>query len=119
MNDVINMQAVNELVSLSDDGDPELLIDLIQMYLEDGPLKLHEITEGLTHHDWDRMERAAHSLKGSAGHLGAHLVQEDCDKLQLASRNQEATAAEAAVADLRGHFTDAEQALQDILRSYS
>ena len=45
MSEVINMEVVDELLSLSEDGDPELLVDLIQMYLEDGPRKLEEIVD--------------------------------------------------------------------------
>lgn len=119
MHSVINMEVVNELLSLSGVEDPELLTDLIQMYLEDSPIKLAEITEGLANRDWERVERAAHSLKGSAGNLGAIFVQEDCDRLQVASRNAEVDSVTAGVGDLRGHFKAAEYALQDILRKYS
>ena len=61
MSNVINMDVVDELLSLCEEGDPELLVDLIQMYLEDAPHKLDEINKGLVDQDWDRVERAAHS----------------------------------------------------------
>ena len=119
MSQVINMDIVQELLSLSDDGDPELLVDLIQMYLEDGPRKLAEINEGLAAQDYDRVERAAHSLKAAAGNLGAIFVQEDCETLQQASRQHELDTVRRGVEDLRGHFRAAEDALQDILSRYS
>ena len=111
MNEVINMEVVEELLSLSDEGDPELLIDLIQMYLQDGPQKLEEIRDGLAQKDYDRVERAAHSLKGSAGNLGAVLVQRDCEELQLASRQHSLDGVRTGVSKLRSHYEEAQAAL--------
>ena len=119
MSDVINMDVVDELLSICEEGDPELLVDLIQMYLEDAPTKLSEINEGLVDQDWDRVERAAHALKGSAGNLGAIFVQEDCDVLQLASRNHELETLTQGVNQLQDHFKDAQTALQDLLKKYT
>ena len=119
MSEVINMEVVDELLSLCDDGDPELLVDLIQMYLEDGPRKLNEIVEGLATQDYDRVERAAHSLKGSAGNLGAILVQEDCEQLQLSSRQHQLDSVRESVTSLQAHFGDAEAALQGLLDKYT
>ncbi len=118
MTEPIDMAVVEELLSLSDEGDPELLVDLIQMYLQDGPNKLREIVEGLETQDYDRVERAAHSLKGAAGNLGAIHVQEDCEVLQNASRDHQLQTVQQGVASLRGHFQEAETALQQLLNKY-
>jgi len=119
MTDVINMDVVEELLSLTGEGDPELLVDLIQMYLEDAPHKLNEINAGLADQDWERVERAAHSLKGSAGNLGAIFVQEDCEILQVASRKQELASMTQGVQQLQDHFKDAQAALEKLLEQYS
>ena len=119
MSEAINMDVVDELISLSDEGDPELLVDLIQMYLQDGPNKLNEITSGLATQDYDRVERAAHSLKGSAGNLGAVLVQQDCEDLQVASRQHALDQVQQGVDRLRDHYGEAESVLQNILSKYS
>jgi hypothetical protein len=37
MDTVLDMSVVEELLSFADDGDPELVLDLIQMFLDDGP----------------------------------------------------------------------------------
>ena len=119
MTEPIDMAVVEELLSLSEEGDPELLVDLIHMYLQDGPLKVTEISEGLSRKDYDRVERAAHSLKGAAGNLGASLVLQDCDVLQQASRQHQTDTVRRGLDELRGHFQESEQALQEILQKYS
>ena len=82
----INMSVIEELLSLSDDGDASLLVDLIQMFLEDAPVKVNAIKTGFAKRDMHQIEKAAHSLKGSSGNLGATQVQEICDQLQQACR---------------------------------
>ena len=86
MNQVLDMAVVDELLSLSDDGDPELLLDLIQLFLDDGPAKIESLTQGLDEQDFEKMERAAHALKGSSGNLGAVLLQDACEQMQEATR---------------------------------
>ncbi len=119
MTEAINMEVVEELLSLSEHGDPELLVDLIQMYLSDSPQKLAEISEGLATQDYERVEKAAHSLKGSAGNLGAYLVQHDCEQLQIASRQHELESVRSSVEELQDHFQQAEVALQQLLEQYT
>ena len=57
--DVLDMTVVDELIALSDDGDPELLLDLIGLFLSDSPSKLEAVCEGVQTGDLDRVERAA------------------------------------------------------------
>jgi HPt (histidine-containing phosphotransfer) domain-containing protein len=119
MSQTINMEMIDELLSLSEDGDPELLVDLLQMFLEDGPQKVQAILQGLQSQDFDAIERAAHSLKGSAGNLGVVLVQEDCERLQIASRQHEFTPSQQAAELLREHYRVAETELLSILAKYT
>lgn len=89
MGQAINTAVIDELLSLSDDGDTSLLVDLIEMFLADAPAKVTAIRQGLAKRDLHQVELAAHSLKGSAGNLGATLVQQVCDQLQRMARSQD------------------------------
>ncbi len=117
--DVLDMAVVEELLSLSDDGDPELLLDLIGLFLADGPAKVQSVTEGLAAGDLERMERAAHSLKGSAGNLGARLLQDTCDRMQNATRAHQMDAARELTPLLASQFEQARQALEGLRQRYS
>ena len=88
MAEIVSAEVIEELLSLSDDGDPELLLDLIEMFLEDAPARIASIESALQSTDFGGIERAAHSLKGSAGNLGAVLLQADCETMQNAGRHE-------------------------------
>lgn len=118
MEDVLDQSVLDELLSFADDGDPELLIDLIQMFLDDGPTKVDAVQRGVAAGDFEMAERAAHSLKGSSGNLGAHLVQDVCEKLQIATRNHELDVSQQLAPQLLQSYQEAEAALKRLLVEY-
>ena len=52
MSQVLDMSVIEELLALSGDGDPELLLDLISIFLDDGPALLA----------WERARHTLHTL---------------------------------------------------------
>jgi two-component system, sensor histidine kinase and response regulator len=52
-------------------GDPGLLGEIVQLWLDDTPVRLREIQAGVLASDASAIERAAHRLRGSLGTLGA------------------------------------------------
>lgn len=118
MHPVLDMSVVEELLSFSDDGDPELLLDLIQMFLDDGPEKVRAVQEGLLAGDFDKMERAAHSLKGSSGNLGARILQETCERIQVATRQRQLDETRGLAGQLAADFAQAEAALRELHETY-
>lgn len=119
MSDVLDMSIVEELLSFADDGDPELIIDLITMFLEDGPAKVKAVTDGLAEGDLEKVERAAHSLKGTSGNLGARQLQDACEAMQVASRSHNIDDVREIVPRIVATYADAELALQKLRSSYS
>ncbi len=105
------MTVVDELIALSDDGEPELLLDLIGLFLSDGPTKLEAVSEGVLAGDLERVERAAHSLKGSSGNLGARRLQHLCENLVGRTRVGELDGARRVAAQLDEVFEEARDAL--------
>ena len=119
MQDVLDMAVVDELLSLSDDGDPELLLDLILLFLQDGPVRVESLLQGLAARDFDKMERAAHSLKGSSGNLGARGLQHTCEQLQLATRGHDLATTQQLCPQLRTQFAAACAALRALQQHYT
>jgi len=118
MDDVLDQSVLDELMSFADDGDPELLLDLIDMFLDDGPSKVLAVQEGISTGDFDKAERAAHSLKGSSGNLGATLLQDICEKLQVATRHQRLDESKQLAPRLSETYAAAEEALKRLRSEY-
>ena len=74
--------------------------------------------QGLQAGDFDKAERAAHSLKGSSGNLGARLVQDVCEQLQLSTRSHQLAESMSLAPKLAKHYADAEVALRRVLADY-
>lgn len=118
MDPVLDMSVVEELLAIANDGDPELILDLIQMFLDDGPSKVQAVVEGVQSGNFDRAERAAHSLKGSSGNLGALVLSEICEKLQVATRHHRQDDARQLVPALQTNYEAAEAALRKLQAEY-
>ena len=82
----------NELLALMD-GDRELLLELIGVFLEDAPQRIQAVRGALADRDADAVYRAAHALKGSAGNFGAPEVVSRANRLEALARENDLDAA--------------------------
>ena len=64
------------------EGDEELLLEMIELFLEDCPNQEASIQEALTSQDVDRLTIAAHTFKGSVGNFGAKRVYDAAHELE-------------------------------------
>jgi HPt (histidine-containing phosphotransfer) domain-containing protein len=74
---------LNGLEEAQKDGEPDLVVELIDLYLQDAPRRLAVMSEALGNVDWVLLARAAHALKGSSATLGAGQVAQTCAELEL------------------------------------
>jgi len=61
---------------------PDLVVELIDLYLTGTSHLLETITQGLATRDFAVVKRAAHSLRGSSGNLGVLRIAHLCDCLE-------------------------------------
>jgi PAS domain S-box-containing protein len=74
-------------------GEEELLEEVIQLFLTDAPNRLREARASLEQGDPKRLQNAAHSLKGSAGYVGAERAAARALKLEEMGRTGNLTPA--------------------------
>jgi HPt (histidine-containing phosphotransfer) domain-containing protein len=87
-----------QLARLEDIGGRDFVVEMIDLFLQVAPQRLDDARRGEQAGDLEAIAKAAHSLKSSAGNLGADAVQELAEQVeQLAS----ACAAEAVSPLLR------------------
>ncbi len=91
-------------------GEPDFVVELIDLYLDEAPRFFNSIREGLANHDWLSAKRAAHSLRGSSSNLGIVQMSLIAGALEQLTTNQDASAAELLQA-LEDEFTRVEEIL--------
>jgi two-component system, sensor histidine kinase and response regulator len=81
-------------------GDEELLCDLCRIFLEESPRLLEKLRQAIAEQDAEAVMRAAHSLKGEAGYLGAHATTQAARQLEEIGRLKDLSQAPALLAVL-------------------
>ncbi len=112
--DVLDMSAIDALRDLRDDGDDDLLAELIDLFLADAPQRMSALAAAIDSKDWDGVASWAHSLKGSCGSLGAMHMADLCTRLESMGRIPDGrrSDAEAVYRELESQFALAGDALR-------
>ncbi len=82
------------------EGDVELLMEMVALFLEELPDLLTTLREAVTAGDAGAIERAAHKLKGSVGNFAARPAFEAALKLEVLGRERNLSEAEPAYGEL-------------------
>ena len=95
-------------------GDAALCAEIVQMFLEDCPMRAAEIRAAVEHEDATALVSSAHALKGSAAYLSASLVRGCAGDLESAGRDERFTDARAMLATLDAAVADLLEELKNI-----
>jgi two-component system, sensor histidine kinase len=95
--------------------DPELLAELIEIFLADCPWRMAEIREAVALSDAQNLERAAHKLKGAAAVFDARGVVEAAEQLEILGRQSNLGAAKDLLSHLDRQIVTLTHALQESL----
>ena len=92
------------LRDLQEEGEPDILKELIELFLEDVPSQLEALREAEEREDAKSVERTAHTLKGSSGNLGAVRMAAVCAELEGIGRSGDLAPAPALISGLEEEF---------------
>jgi HPt (histidine-containing phosphotransfer) domain-containing protein len=92
--DALDGSALERLTRI---GGEKLVTQMIMLFLQHGPERIEQAVTGYASGDMRAIEHAAHSLKSSAGNLGA-------SRLQLAAAAVEEATESGMVLDLEGQL---------------
>jgi HPt (histidine-containing phosphotransfer) domain-containing protein len=81
-------------------GNASLLAEIIQMFLEDCPVRVEEIRAAVASGDAAALVSSAHALKGSAAYLSASIVRGRAADLEYLGRDRNLADAPALLAQL-------------------
>jgi HPt (histidine-containing phosphotransfer) domain-containing protein len=80
--DAVDMSVLKGLEEAQVEGEPDIVVELMELYLEDAARKLAAMRECSAGKDGRSLARLAHSLKGSSANLGACRAAALCDGLE-------------------------------------
>jgi two-component system sensor histidine kinase/response regulator len=96
-------------------GEEQLLEEVVELFVSDAPNRLADVRTSLEQGDPKRLQNAAHSLKGSAGYVGAERVAAQAMKLEELGRRGDLSAALEAFGQLEREIEQLKRAVADVM----
>jgi HPt (histidine-containing phosphotransfer) domain-containing protein len=93
----VDPEVIEMLASLQEPGEPDLVAELVTLFLRDTPERLRDLQARPL--DAGHASRVAHAVKGSAGNLGATQLQDLASALEQAGHRGDSADALARLAD--------------------
>ncbi len=104
--------ALQRIEALQREGTPDIVVKVLDMYLENSPKLVNDIEQAVQRHDTAALHLAAHTLKSSSATLGATALAELCKELEALGRKGGQQQAGGQVAALRREYEAVCTALQ-------
>jgi HPt (histidine-containing phosphotransfer) domain-containing protein len=82
----LDRSVLDSLRQLTPPGEPDVLNEVLTMFLAEFPRRMDKLRNGFSSGDIQEVQRSAHSLKGSAGNIGAHGLSAICRQLDELSK---------------------------------
>ena len=114
--DVLDPEVLQTLRDLSGDEEPSLFDELVQIFLEDTPVRMADLEAAFDGADADGIMSAAHALKSSAANLGALGLSGIFKELETIGREKRLEEASSLIASVREEYDRVEEALKSELR---
>ena len=100
---------------LSEWGGEELIERMIRIFLDHAPTRVEEIRSGVETGEIGETEKGAHSLKSSAGNLGAVGLRDVCARVEDLAADGDLHGAADLVQDVEERYREASEVLTSIL----
>ena len=84
---VLDSAVVSGLRQLTPPGEPDVLAEVLNLFLVEVPPRMDRLRNAWASGNIEEVHRAAHSLKGSAGNIGARRLSEVCRQLDAKGKS--------------------------------
>lgn len=108
---VIDMSVLASFEEVQMDDEPDLIVELIDLYLDDAPRQIAFMQTAIAETDATSLKRTAHGLKGSSANLGILHVTALCEELEHADHSDSFQHAELLLARIGSEYERARQVL--------
>jgi signal transduction histidine kinase/DNA-binding response OmpR family regulator/HPt (histidine-containing phosphotransfer) domain-containing protein len=108
----LDRDVLADLRQLQVEGEPDVLGELIELFLTNVPRRLALLRDAVGAGDTRQVERTAHALRGSCGSMGAAAMEAICGELEGMGRSEDLSAAPALVSRLEAAYGRVRAALE-------
>lgn len=115
LDDPLDRAALEAIREFGHPGGPDILQQIIVLYLEDSPKRLDGLRSGLNGNDARAVELAAHTLKSTSANLGARKLADDCFKLETMGRKKNLDGSLAVLRRVERGFNQVRTALRSFV----
>ncbi len=115
-NVIIDESILDSYRALQEDGQPDVVTEFIDVFLEDLPTRIDRIQQAVGSKNPTEIKSAAHALKGSSASVGAVLVSGLCAQLEAIGRAGSYDGTEELLHALEPEVTRAREELQKLRR---
>ncbi len=113
---VIDDSILDSYRVLQDEGQPDVVTEFIDVFLDDLPLRQERLRQAVSSRNPAELKSAAHALKGSAGSVGAVLVSGLCGQIEAIGRTGTAEGTQELLSRLEPELTRATAELEKYRR---
>lgn len=113
--DVLDPGVVERLRQLTPPGEPDVLREVLNLFLDEVPKKLGALRSAVASGDAAAVRRTAHSLKGSSGNIGARAMYDVCRQLDDRAGSEEPARLQPLVDALDAEYGEVERAITRLL----
>lgn len=113
---ILDQRVLENFRRLQAPDEPDLVQQLIDLYLADIPERLKALRQALAQGDATRVAQTAHSLKGSSANLGAQRAARVCLELERCGKTNDLSAAREWLPKLEQEIEQARRALLEYVQ---
>ncbi|MEW6321010.1 MAG: Hpt domain-containing protein [Acidobacteriota bacterium] len=95
---------LDSLRQLNQEGEPDVVTEVLILFRDDVPGRIAQLAAAAAARDETALHRTAHSLKGSAGNVGAHRLHALCRDLEAHAKAGRLDDAAGLVAAVEAEF---------------
>ena len=117
MADVLDPKVIDSLRQLTPPGEPDVLNEVLTIFLQEVPTRVERLRTFLAAGNIVEVQRAAHSLKGSAGNIGARSLYDICRQLDDKARSGDLLALAPLVGALASEFDKVKAEIHRLMNS--
>ena len=110
MSEILNQALLGELKEIMEDDFPSLL----ETFVAESSRQYVEASEAWKARDMEVLRRAAHSLKGSCGNIGAEMLQATCEVIEYSAKDGEVEDVPTLLVQAESQLAEVHSALQEL-----